>query len=492
MKIFIKGLVFAILSALFLVVNISGQDKALVPDTYAGKMMVRFLEAFNSGDSLAWQEFVMQFPSSGKDSVMAGRRLGLFRILYGDLGEIRLDSITTSEEYRLESIIQGMDPAEGEGWISFSMAFTPEPPHDWLRFGAMPIDDPKVKLPDKKPSDADLAVFLEKYLNDIAAKDKFSGTVLVARGDSILYKGVFGEACRRYHIANRLDTKFNLGSINKMFTGLAIAQLAEKGKLSFQDPIIKYLPDYPRPDIAEKVTIHQLLTHTSGTGDYFEALFDAPFWEIKTVRQLADLVINDSLLFEPGAQFHYSNVGPVILGLIIEKITGKDYFEYIRENIYQPAGMINTDCYEVDRDIENLAIGYTGRDYDGSRLGAWQRNNLFMHAVKGGPAGGGYSTVEDMWRFGRALLSGKLAGKAYVDTMITGKVEMGPDMKYGYLCGDELINGQRVVGHTGGAPGINAVFHLHLNSDYTVVVLSNYDQAALPVARLIDKILTRP
>lgn len=226
--------------------------------------------------------------------------------------------------------------------------------------------------------------------------------------------------------------------------------------------------------------------------DYREELFDAKWWLIKTVSQMGELVFDDSLLFEPGSEFYYSNSGPIVLGMIIEKVTGQNYFDYIREHVYEPAGMINSGCFEVDRPVPNLVIGYTYANFYGEidTTGGYH-NNLFLHVVKGGPAGGGYSTVEDLLNFDIALRKNKLLSEKSFDTMTTGKVERRPGHMYAYLFQDKDVNGQRVVGHGGGAPGINAALDMYMDSGYTVAVMSNYDGAAGMVARKIGELLTR-
>jgi len=180
----------------------------------------------------------------------------------------------------------------------------------------------------------------------------------------------------------------------------------------------------------------------------------------------------------------------VILGLIIEKISGMSYDEYIRQNVTGPAGMINTDCYEVDSPTENLAIGYTRSDYEGNSTDRWY-NNLFMHASKGGPAGGGYSTVEDLLRFDVALRNNSILDSTLFAQVITGHEQMGPDHMYGYLFGVELREGEMIIGHNGGAPGISANLSMYLESGWTVAVLSNYDMGASMVADKIDRLLLR-
>jgi len=175
-----------------------------------------------------------------------------------------------------------------------------------------------------------------------------------------ILKEAYGYASLAFEVPNRVDTKFNLGSMNKMFTGVAISQLAEKGNLSFDDRIIDHIPDYPNEEIAGKVTIHQLLTHTSGLGNYWtEEYMKTSKDRFRAVEDYLPLFVDQPLLFEPGTSWSYSNSGFMVLGLIIESITGQSYFDYVMENIYKPAGMINTDAYELDYIIPNLAVGYT-------------------------------------------------------------------------------------------------------------------------------------
>jgi CubicO group peptidase (beta-lactamase class C family) len=281
--------------------------------------------------------------------------------------------------------------------------------------------------------------------------------------------------------------------MNKMFTGVAIAQLAERGKLSFDDPIGKHMPDFPNKEAAEKVTIHHLLTHTSGMGSYFNDKWEAKKAKVKAVKDYFPLFADERLAFEPGKKWSYSNSGFMVLGAIVEAASGEDYFDYVREHIYKPAGMADTDAYELDRDVPNLAIGYTRMGPDGRFKPGPRKNNLFLHVIKGGPAGGGYSTVVDLLRFDRALREHRLLSPKSTETVLAGKVETGrgPDDKYAYGFGDERVHGQRIVGHSGGFPGINSQLDMYLDSGYTVAVMSNYDMAAQPVAEKLREMITR-
>jgi CubicO group peptidase (beta-lactamase class C family) len=340
-------------------------------------------------------------------------------------------------------------------------------------------------------SDREIIQQAEAYADKLAEEGRFSGTVLIAKEGKPLFQKAYGLASQAFNVPNKVDTKFNLGSMNKMFTAVAIAQLAQQGKLNFSDPLIKHLPDYPNKEVAEKVTLHHLLTHTSGIGDYFNGKYRlASKDRFRAIRDYFPLFVDKPLGFEPGKQFRYSNAGFMVLGAVVEKVSGEDYFDYVREHIYRPAGMVNTDAYEMDRDTPNLAIGYT-REVPGSSRSP--KNNLFLHVVKGGPAGGGFSTVEDLLRFDVALRGHHLLDQKHADLILTGKVATGRRGEYGYGFFVEKLPGTRVVGHGGGFPGINSALDMYLDNGWTVAVMSNYDPpAAQRISDKLRELIARP
>jgi clostripain len=335
----------------------------------------------------------------------------------------------------------------------------------------------------------DIAKQIETFLDKQVASDQFSGSVLVMKGNKPIIKKAYGLASKAYQAPNRPDTKFNLGSMNKMFTAVAILQLADQGKLGLSDSIIKHWPDYPNKTAAEKVTIHHLLTHTSGLSDYFGNEFMKSSRDrFRKIDDFLPLFVNKPLEFEPGKRFRYSNAGFMVLGGIVEHVSGQNYFDYVREHIYRPAGMNNTDCYELDQETPNLAVGYTrGRPGAGGKSKAW-KNNIFLHVIKGGPAGGGYSTAEDLVAFATALRTHKLLSPKLTEVLWTGKVAVGRsgNAKYAYGFFDDKENGKRIVGHGGGFMGINSQLDIYLDSDYTVAVMSNYDPPA--AQRIADEL----
>ncbi len=348
---------------------------------------------------------------------------------------------------------------------------------------------------------------INELVEDLAAKDRFSGTVLIAQGDKILYQKAVGFSDQDQQRKNTIDTKFNLGSMNKMFTSIAIAQLVEKNKLKYSDKVMAYLPNLPEK-IFGKITIEQLLTHTSGTGDFFD---NPKFMEIKdtakTIATYVNLGLNEPLSFEPGTKFQYSNYGYVLLGAVIESISKMTYFQYVEEFIFSVANMKHTASYERDQVNENLAIGYAApppmpnqgpKPMSGNIT---REPNTKLIEVKGNSAGGGYSTAIDLHQYALALLSGKLVSKQSVDTITKGRVNLPmppmpanakplPPIKYGFGFGELYKNEVRIIGHNGGAPGVDAQMDIYPDLGYTVIVLANYDRCVMPIMNFIEEVIT--
>ncbi|WP_207427425.1 serine hydrolase [Pedobacter sp. SYSU D00535] len=315
----------------------------------------------------------------------------------------------------------------------------------------------------------ELVLHLKAKLDELAKKDLFSGTVLLAQNEKVLLKYVCGEADKEKHIKNNTDTKFSLGSMNKMFTAVSIMQLAEKGYLQLDAPISNYLDSTWLPlSISRKVTVHHLLSHTSGLGDFLGDSFDkAPAAQFTKLEGFKPFVSNNSLQFEPGSAWSYSNSGMVLLGAVIESVSKSSYFDYVRRNIYQPSGMKNTDVFDLASYRENIAIGYIPQANG-------YTSNLYSGFTRGSSAGGGYSTIEDMHQFALALTGGKLLSSASLEKLFHDYKRRG----YGY--GFQLWNTRlgKAVGHSGGAPGVNGLQFILPDSGYTIVVLANYDRAA--------------
>jgi CubicO group peptidase (beta-lactamase class C family) len=341
--------------------------------------------------------------------------------------------------------------------------------------------------PSESSTKAGLGPELESYFNSLATENKLSGVLLVAKDGATISSKAAGVANKATGALIDLNTKFNLGSMNKMFTAVAIAQLAQAGKLSFTDTVGEHLPDYPNKEVADKVTIHHLLTHTSGLGFYWNEKWMAQREKLLTVAAHLPLFASDPPAFPPGEKFQYSNSGFMVLGAIIEKVSGEDYYSYMQKHVFKPAGMNDTGFYEPGKETPNLAIGYTTRSEDGKPL-EQPRDNTKMREVKGGPAGGGYSTAPDLVKFHQAFLGHKLLDKKHTELITTGKVDGPRGSRYAYGFGDHSAGGKRSVGHNGGAPGIAADFAIFPDTGYTTVALMNSDPPFLmPIAKAMKE-----
>ncbi|HYO47705.1 MAG TPA: serine hydrolase [Gemmatimonadota bacterium] len=468
-------------------VGAEADARAELPDTPAGHRAAEMLDLANGGDEATTRAYVKNsFAPSFRDAFPIEEHLQVHAQMREESGGFDVVDVRESEPNSI--VMEVKAHRTGERAI-LRIETEGEPPHRIEMIRMRPVqpgdavEEPTV--PGHAVDDEELRATLGDYLARIAAADAFSGAMLVARAGEPIFEGTYGEASKSYGVPNRADTKFNLGSMNKMFTAVSIAQLAEKGTLSYDDAIGKWLgPEWVRPEVGEKVTIRHLLTHTSGLGSFFNDEFLRSSRGL--YRDLDDwqsLVRQDSLAFEPGTRWSYSNNGFHLLGVIVEKASGQTYYDYVREHVYEPAGMPNTDAFEVDAVVPNLAQGYE-RVVTGE--GTSYRSNIFEHVAKGGPAGGGYSTAPDLLAFANALLGGRLVRPETLALITSAKPDAAsPDYGYGF----QQWDGGRVFGHTGGFPGISAGLMIDRESGDVVVMLSNYGRSGMPAADLARELL---
>jgi len=326
---------------------------------------------------------------------------------------------------------------------------------------------------------ADLVAAAREEVERRAQRDAFSGAVLIAKGERPVMSAAYGLADRERQVANTVNTRFRLGSMNKMFTAVAILSFVEAGKVALDDPLGRHLPDYPEPEVRSKVTVRHLLMHTGGTGDIFSPQFFEKRLSLRTHGDYLELYGTRPLLFEPGAEWRYSNYGYVLLGAIIERVSGRGYYEYVRDRVYARAGMSSTGSEPEDTPVPERSVGYTKR---GS--GQTWVSNVNTLPYRGMAAGGGYSTTTDLLRFANALTSNRLLKAEHTASLMAAAVPAaGGSYGLGFMGRD--FNGVRAFGHGGGAPGMNGEL-LIFPSGYVVVVLANMDPpAATEVARFI-------
>jgi CubicO group peptidase (beta-lactamase class C family) len=438
------------------------------------RLFSAWLDAFNSGDRARYRTFLVNdFPSlvSFLDQELE------FRELTGGFDLRKLEEATAT---KVSGLVQERDSdqfAEFELYLAVEVDLAGEVvarrPHEIVSLELRAIPRP-AEFPIARLTESEAVDGVQALLRERAAADRFSGSVLVAKDGRVLFSKAYGLADREQAVANTLRTRFRIGSMDKMFTAVAILQLVEAGKVELTAPLGSYLDDYPNQDVATRVTIHRLLTHTGGTGDIFGPAFDANRKTLRTLGDYVELYGERGLEFEPGRQWVYSNYGFLLLGVVIEQVTGQSYYDYVREHVFEPAGMTASGSLPEDRAVPGRSIGYTR--LPGTREIVPNTDTL---PYRGTSAGGGYSTVGDLARFADALLNHDLLRPDSTKQLLTGKVESWPGASYAYGFEDRRdAEGNGSVGHGGGAPGMNGDLRIYPKSGYVVVVLANVDPPA--------------
>src|SRR5688500_3880570 len=311
----------------------------------------------------------------------------------------------------------------------------------------------------------DLAAFaraterMDQVIQSNASAGTFMGTVLVARDGAVIVDQAYGMANVEWDVPNTTATKFRLGSITKQFTAAAILLLEERGKLKLDDRVKTYLPDSPMA--WDRITIFNLLTHTAGIANFTSS---PDYNAIKLSARSADTAVasfrDRPLDFGPGEQMSYSNSGYLVLGAIIEKVSGETYEKFVTDNLFAPAGMTDSGYDSNAAIIKRRASGYL-------RTPAGYSNAGYLHMSIPHAAGALYSTTHDLLKWEQALFAGKIVSKASLDRMIT-------PFKNDYALGltSALVNGRRVIAHGGGIDGVTTHLAYSPESRRGVVVLS--------------------
>ena len=311
------------------------------------------------------------------------------------------------------------------------------------------------------------SVRIIELLNKYNEYGLFNGSALVAEKGEIIVKQGWGFANMEWNISNQPDTKHRLGSITKQFTALLIMQLVEQGKLELDVPISTYLNDYPKPN-GDLITIHHLLTHTSGIPNYTS--FNNFFKNSKenySPTEFIKLFADSCLQFKPGEKLDYSNSGYYLLGAIIERATNKSYEQVLKENILEPLNMHNTGCDHYSEILKNRASGY-------EKTGSQFVNAPYLDMSVTYAAGSLYSTVEDLYLWDQALYSTKLINKQSMELLFNKHASISPTTHYGYGWtiggyGDDSIT---IISHAGGINGFNSLIS-RIPKDKNLVVLLN-------------------
>lgn len=331
---------------------------------------------------------------------------------------------------------------------------------------------------------------IREYNQDENRKINFSGAILYATGNETNFENSYGFANRSDSIRNTMNTRFGIASGCKVFTAIAICQLVEKGLLEFSTRVADLGINLNGLD--PKVTVHHLLTHTSGIPDYFdeelmtdyESLWQTvPMYNITSPKSFLPLFLNNPMKFDPGTQFSYSNSGFIVLGLIVEKITGLDFNTYVQNRIFKICDMNDSGYFRMDQLPDRTAIGYVGNDDN------W-KTNIYSIPVVGGPDGGAYSTVYDLNKFWNALISNRLISENVTKQMLLSHAQDNVHIHYGYGVWITIINGEVFKYFImGGDPGGVMLSSYYPKLKAEVHVLSNVDEGAGLIASRIDELL---
>ena len=440
-------------------------DDLVYPTTEAGRHARDYFTAYNADEPAMRTFFTAHISAADLKTRPAEQRLEIWHRMRDEQGRLTPVRVLDSKPDELTML------ARNEHGDELRLVFhcAPDPPHTLLGIqvenlagaggdpggaGAASASPSPAGPP---PTDAQIVTALASELDSLSRIGAFSGAVQLDKDGTTLFARAYGMADRKRGRTNTTETRFDIGSINKIFTTTAIHQLAQQGKLALDDSIARFLPDYPA-QAARKITIRMLLEHRSGVPDVLEM---PELWKNALAVRTADdwyrLIRDQPLEFEPGTRERYSNGGFVILGMIVQRVSGEDYYAYMRDHLYRPAHMSRTDSYEADRLPADVAVRYTN-DTDSrapAALAPGGEQAVTSTLGRGSAAGGGYSTVGDLVRFARAMRAHVLLDASHTDAVI------GPGA---------------ALGIAGGSPGVNAL--VELSGPYTLVALANLDPPA--------------
>lgn len=459
---------------------LAGQVSTTMPDTAAGKIGAAMIARINADNAETIQQWATTILSGSVDAEMRASLVKQLAVAVRDSGGVDfVDARTQGPPGMLVVTIKGRRTGQ---LAALLLMPDPEQPGKLAMADIVPVDDPALYAawPRTGAPRAEIARLARAALDQLVRTTDFSGCLSINDGQGTFFDECRGLADRTFGTKVDQQTKFHIGSMNKMFTAVAIAQLVESGRLKWDTTLAEVVPEYPDQAAAAKITVWQLLRHTAGLGDFFVPEFFQNREKFINPADYLDLLARQPKVSEPGADWNYSNAGYILAGRIVEKVSGQNYFDYIQRHVFAPAGMTASGFDSQEDVTPGLATGYFK---DGAFATSWKANWMTL-PFKGSPAGGGYSTNGDLLRFASALRSGKLVKDATVQKMFTDGVPVGPGT-YAAGFGERLSHGRHIRGHAGGAPGMNANLAIVWETGGAVAVTSNQGDA--PTAMLLSE-----
>ncbi len=405
-----------------------------------------------------------------------GRFAEMMRADLAELGPIERHSVRVLNDGRLVFVY--CKRARSGSWQNYQFRVVAEDEHRLqLVFRAVALEP--MERPGTPIDAPESALWLQRFAATLEEQQPFSGAAVVRRRGKEVYGVVKGVADAARNVPVTRGTRFGMASGSKMFTGVAVLQLAQAGKLSLTDPLVQHLPRFPNPEFAKRATIHQLLTHTAGAGNYWDDAYEKAWDRITELPQMLPFVL-PHLGESPAGEFSYSNSGFVLLGLVVEAVSGTSYYDYVRKHVFAPAGMTSTGFPVRSDDTPGLAVPYDPQmDAGAVKRGVYVPVRL---GARGSSAGGASTTADDLLRFVDALRSGVLLDEAHRELMTRGHVPGGalggPDEWYGYGTIVQKRRGVLSYGHGGTARGTQFELRVFPELDTVMVVMSNYNTIA--------------
>ena len=460
---------FALLLAAMALTSAAAAAPATLPDTPVGKLageLVRHVGSDSPEQIRRWASTLLSPALAANEK--ADFTASLVAAVRDAGGVDVIDARTDPRQPDvLQLAVKGRRGGRSAMWL---LAADPAHPDQLAQALAFPLEDPSLYAawPKAAVSHAAMRQLVETTLDRLVRTSDFSGCVTVVDAGETVVDACRGLADRRFGVAIDRQTRFHIASIGKMFTAVAIAQLVEAGKLSWNATLDSLVPEYPDRAAAKTITVWQLAHHTAGLGDFMVPEFFAQRETFVNPADYLDLIARQPKVGEPGKGWSYSNAGYVLLGRIIENVSHENYFDYIQRHVFAPAGM-SASGFDSPEDVTpKLAVGY----YHDSLFSTAWKADWYKAGFKGSPAGGGYSNNTDLLAFARALRDGTLVKPATLAKMFDDAVPAGPG-SYAVGFGDRASHGRHIRGHAGGIEGTDANLQMVWETGAAIALTSN-------------------